>query len=119
MAAELTVDHSNFNMLHHHTADVAYRFPRVVRDNNVRCNFLAVIVDLFIQGNFKADLAIAERESLANKRAGKAATARSRSVLQLYKKNILEPIFNKETRYCLICLIMFTFLIARVTELLL
>lgn len=86
MAAELRVDHGDLDVLHHHAADVADRLPGVVGDDHVGCELLAVVVDLPVEGHLQVDLAVAEGESLAHEGARQAAAARSRSVLQLWKK---------------------------------
>lgn len=70
-------------MLYHHAADIPHRFSRVVGDNYVSGNLLAMVVDFTIEGHFEVDLAVAEGESLAHQRAWKTATAGRRSMLEL------------------------------------
>lgn len=83
MAAELRVDHGDFDMLNHHAANVSHRFPRVVRYNDIGRDLFAMVVDFLVQSYFQADLAVAESEALANKGAWKTSSSGSRRMLEL------------------------------------
>lgn len=86
VTAELRVDHSNFNMLDNHAANIADRFPRVVGYDNVSSDFFAVVVDFLVESHLKADFAVAESEALADQGAWQASSTGGWSMLQLNKK---------------------------------
>lgn len=88
MTAELRVNHGYLNMLDNHTADVAHRFTRVIRHNDVGSNLLSMIVDFLVQSYLQVNLSIAEGKSFADQRAWKTTSTGSGSVLQLIQRKI-------------------------------
>lgn len=57
-------------MLDDVTFDVADCLTGVVADHYVGADFLAVVVDFFVQGHFQVDLAAGEGESFGHEGAG-------------------------------------------------
>lgn len=66
MLAKLSVDHRHLAMLNHEALDALHGLARVVSDDDVGGNLLAMIVNLAIQSHLQVDFALREGETLAD-----------------------------------------------------
>lgn len=72
-------------MLHHIDLDISYLFPGIITNHNISTNFLSMVINILIEGNFQVDFTAGESESLGHQGAGKAAsTLDDRSKLQFF-----------------------------------
>jgi len=80
--AELGIHHGDLGVLHNEALDALHRLLRVIRDLNGGCRLLAMVVDLPVQRDLQANLAIREGESLADQRTGQSLAAIEGSILE-------------------------------------